>query len=204
MKIINIGFNYPRHQDEMTDYNVKEPVFFFKPDTTLLRDNDSFYVPEKLGQIDYECEVVIKIDKMIKGMDARFAAKCYSEIGLGIDFTARDIQRKCVACGYPWDASKSFDYSSVISPVFIRKEELPPVDRLHFRLEKNGVTVQQGYTGDMVLSVDRIIEMVSSYSTLKTGDLIYTGTPEGVGPVVPGDRLTGYLEERVMFDFMIK
>lgn len=204
MKIINIGFNYKKHQEEMSDYNVKEPIFFFKPDTTLLRDNDPFYVPEKLGQIDYECEVIIKIDKMIKGIDAKFASKCYCEIGLGIDFTARDLQRKCVANGYPWDPSKSFDYSSVVSPLFIPKEELPPVDNLHFRLEQNGKIVQQGYTGDMVFSVDKIIELVSSYATLKTGDLIYTGTPEGVGPVVPGDRLTGYLEDRVMFDFMVK
>lgn len=203
MKIICIGFNYPKHQQEMQDYEISQPVFFVKPETTLLRDNDPFYVPDELGRIDYECELVIKINKMVKGVSEKFASKCYAEIGLGIDFTARDVQKECVRKGYPWDISKSFDYSSAISTIFINKDELLS-DAVHFRLEKNGQVVQEGNSKEMLFSFDKIIETVSRYITLKTGDLIYTGTPAGVGPVVPGDRLTGYIEDHLMFDFMIK
>jgi len=188
----------------MPDYNIKEPVFFVKPETTLLRDNEPFYVPDEMGRIDYECELVIRINKMVKSVSERFASKCYAEIGLGIDFTARDLQKSCVKNGYPWDISKCFDYSSALSSVFMDKSELPEMNNLHFRLEKNGQVVQQGFSGEMLFSFEKIIETISRYITLKTGDLVYTGTPAGIGPVLPGDRLTGYLEQRQMFDFMIK
>lgn len=182
----------------------QEPVFFIKPDTALLRNNDSFYIPDFSNDLQYECEVVVKINRLCKGIEERFAHRCYDEIGLGIDFTARDLQRKCKAEGLPWEIAKGFDYSAAVTPTFIPKSELPDMQNIHFSMDLNGERKQTGFTGDMIFSVDRIIAYVSRFITLKIGDLIFTGTPVGVGQVHIGDRLTAEMEGRSMLDFEIK
>lgn len=181
------------------------PIFFCKPDTALLRNNEAFYVPDFSDDLHYETELVVKIGRVTKAIDERFAHRCYSEVGLGIDFTARDIQRRCMAEGLPWEICKAFDHSAAVTPVFIPLEGLgKPVQELRFEMTLNGETRQTGYAGDMIFSVDRIISYVSHFMTLKIGDLIFTGTPAGVGPVVPGDRIRASLEGRKMLDFEIK
>lgn len=172
-----------------------------KPETALLKDNKPFYLPDFSGRIDYECEVVVRISKMGKNISKKFANRYYDEIGLGIDFTARDLQNEFKANGSPWEICKGFDNSAPVSE-FISKEGYD-VNNLHFSLKKNGETVQSGDTADMVFSIDEIIEYVSKFFTLKTGDLIFTGTPVGVGPVSINDRLEGYIEEKKMFQFDI-
>lgn len=211
MKIICIGMNYADHVrelpsvwDEKERPIPQEPVFFIKPDTALLRNNDSFYIPDFSNDLQYECEVVVKINRLCKGIEERFAHRCYDEIGLGIDFTARDLQRKCKAEGLPWEIAKGFDYSAAVTPTFIPKSELPDMQNIHFSMDLNGERKQTGFTGDMIFSVDRIIAYVSRFITLKIGDLIFTGTPVGVGQVHIGDRLTAEMEGRSMLDFEIK
>jgi 2-keto-4-pentenoate hydratase/2-oxohepta-3-ene-1,7-dioic acid hydratase in catechol pathway len=176
-----------------------------KPDTALLRNNDPFYVPDFSHRVDYECELVVRINRVGRAIAQKFAHRYYSEVGLGIDFTARDLQSEAIANGLPWEACKAFDRSAALSPEFLKLADLGGnVGDLHFEMALNGELRQKGWTGDMIFPVDKIIAHVSRFVTLKMGDLIYTGTPVGVGRVEPGDRLTASLEGRELFDFRIK
>ena len=204
MKIIAIGWNYPKHTKELEQPVPTEPTVFCKPDSALLKDGKTMYIPDFTQQLDYECELVVRIDRLGKGIAAKFAHRYYNEVALGIDFTARDLQRKFQAEGKPWELCKGFDGSAILSNFVPLTEIGGDIQNLHFELRRNGETVQDGFSGDMLFTVDHIIEFVSRYFTLKTGDLIYTGTPAGVGPVNRGDRLQGYLEGRKMLDFDIK
>lgn len=207
MKILCIGRNYVEHIQEL-DNNRKippAPVFFLKPDTALLRNNDAFYVPSFSQDLHYETELVIRINRVAKSIDEKFAHRCYDEVGLGIDFTARDIQRRCIAEGLPWEICKAFDHSAALSPQFIPLSELGgDVQNLHFEMSLNDQIRQQGHTAQMIFSVNRIIAYLSQFFTLKIGDLIFTGTPVGVGPVKPGDHIRASLEGHTLLDFDIK
>ncbi len=207
MKIICIGRNYREHVAELNDGGEvpREPLFFLKPDTALLRNNDSFYPPTFSQRVEYECELVVKINRVVKSIDRKFASRCYTEVGLGIDFTARDVQREAIAKGLPWELCKAFDHSAALSPSFVSLEELGgDIQNLHFEMELNGELRQSGFTGDMIFDVDEIISYLSQFMTLKIGDLIYTGTPVGVGMVRAGDTLCARLEGRELLNFDIK
>jgi acylpyruvate hydrolase len=203
MKIICIGHNYVKHIKELNNAIPEEPVFFMKPDSSLLLSNKDFYIPGFSNEIHHEVELVIKINRLGKSIEARFAHRYYDEIGLGVDFTARDIQRQLVVKGLPWEKAKAFDSAAVLGK-FIPKEELGDLGNIDFSLKKNQVVVQQGNSNDMLFSFDTIIAHLSQFVTLKIGDLIYTGTPSGVGTVHIDDRLEGYIGEKKMFDFMVK
>lgn len=203
MKIICIGKNYALHVKEMNSDIPEEPVFFMKPDSSLLLNNKPFFYPEFSKNIHYEVELVLKINRVGKNIEEKYAHRYFDEIGLGVDITARDIQKRCIEKGLPWEVAKSFDSSAVLGG-FVPKNELPSPDNINFSLNKSGKEVQNDNSGNMLFSFDEIIAYVSKFLTLKTGDLIYTGTPPGVGPVEIGDRLEGYLEKQKMFDFMIK
>ena len=203
MKIICIGRNYAEHAKEMNAAIPKEPVFFLKPDTSLLKDNQPFYYPDFSKEIHHEIELVLKISKTGKNIAPEFAHKYYDEIGIGVDFTARDIQATCKEKGLPWEKAKAFDNAAPLGK-FLDKKKFPDVNNIQFKLLINGKSIQQGTTKDLLFSFDNIISFVSQFITLKTGDLIYTGTPEGVGPVKIGDRLEGYIEEHKLLDFEIK
>ncbi len=210
MKIICIGRNYRAHAEELhrdtgLAADAAEPIWFLKPDTALLRNNDPFYIPAFSHEVHYECELVVRIDRVGRSIAEKFAHRYYREVGLGIDFTARDLQREAIAKGLPWEPAKAFDRSAALSPEFLPLAELGgDVQNLRFELSVNGEVRQQGFTGDMLFSVDRIVAAVSQYTTLRMGDLIYTGTPAGVGPVVPGDCLRATLEGRELLNFDIK
>lgn len=205
MKIICIGRNYHAHCKELNNEIPTVPTFFMKPDTALLRNNEDFYIPSFSNELHYETELVVKIDRVTKCIEKEFASRCYSEVGLGIDFTARDLQRECIKNGQPWEICKSFDKSAPISTEFLSLEKMgKKVDELSFRLSINGATKQIGLTKDMIFDIDEIICYVSKFITLKIGDLIFTGTPSGIGPVKIGDRLEGYLEDIKLLDFNIK
>ncbi|MFR9651963.1 MAG: fumarylacetoacetate hydrolase family protein [Rikenellaceae bacterium] len=206
MKIICIGCNYAAHIDEFKAIErPAEPLFFIKPDTALLRNNDPFYIPSFSEQVDYECELVVKITRVTKHISEQFAPRCYAEVGLGIDFTARDIQRRAIEKGLPWELCKGFDHSAAISPAFIPLEELGKgVQDLHFEMSLNGELRQSVSTSEMLFTVDEIISYVSQFITLKIGDLIFTGTPVGVGRVAAGDTLTASLEGRELLNFDIR
>ncbi|WP_288816474.1 fumarylacetoacetate hydrolase family protein [uncultured Alistipes sp.] len=210
MKIICIGRNYRAHAEELhrdtgLAADAAEPIWFLKPDTALLRNNDPFYIPAFSHEVHYECELVVRIDRVGRSIAEKFAHRYYCEVGLGIDFTARDLQREAIAKGLPWEPAKAFDRSAALSPEFLPLAELGgDVQNLRFELSVNGEVRQQGFTGDMLFSVDRIVAAVSEYTTLRMGDLIYTGTPAGVGPVVPGDCLRATLEGRELLNFDIK
>jgi acylpyruvate hydrolase len=203
MKIICIGRNYADHAKEMKAEVPTEPVFFMKPDTSLLKDGNDFYFPEFTKDLHYECEMIVRIDKMGKHIAEKHAHKYYSQITLGIDFTARDLQQKCKEKGLPWEIAKGFENSAPISTEWIDVKDVD-LSKLNFSLSKNGESVQVGNTNDMIFSVDQLISYLSQFFTLKTGDLIYTGTPAGVGPVSIGDKLEGFIGERKMFQFEIK
>lgn len=206
MKIICMARNYAAHAAELHDGGSvpREPVFFLKPDTALLRNNDPFYVPSFSDEVHYECELVVRINRLAKCIDRRFACRCYDEVGLGIDFTARDRQREAIANGLPWELCKGFDHSAALSPEFIPLAELGgDVQRLEFEMELNGEVRQRGRTEEMVFTVDEIISYVSRFMTLRIGDLIFTGTPVGVGPVVRGDNIRARLGGRTLLDFDI-
>lgn len=202
MKIICIGRNYIDHAKEMNSPIPKEPLFFMKPDTALFRETN-FYYPGFTSDLHHEVELVVKISKVGKHISVKNAPNYYNFIGLGIDFTARDIQRQCKEKGLPWEKAKAFDNSAVISQQFISKDELE-LGNINFSLTKNENTVQSGNSVDMLFHIDELISYVSQFVTLKTGDLIYTGTPEGVGPVKMGDELTGFLNGNKMFSLKIK
>jgi len=194
MKIICIGRNYIDHANELGNKIPKEPLFFLKPDTAIQPKGHPFFIPDFSEKIHYEIELVLKVCKNGKNIDEKFAHKYYQEIGLGIDFTARDIQEKCKELGLPWEKAKGFDGSAQISNRFIDKNELDLED-INFKLKLNNKIVQNGNSKNMIFSFDYIISFISKFYTLRTGDLIYTGTPSGVGKVNHGDRLTGYIED---------
>jgi len=202
MKIICIGRNYAEHAKELKNPLPKKPMFFMKPDTSILSKNRPFFYPEFSNEIHYETEIVLRINRLGKHIEERFAHRYYSEIGLGIDFTARDLQRECKAKGHPWEIAKAFQYSAPLSDTFINKEDLP--NDINFKLDLNGEIVQNGNTKDMIFSFDKLISYVSKFFPLKIGDLIFTGTPAGVGEVKIGDNLKGYIEDKLMFDFRVK
>ena len=202
MKIICIGRNYAEHAKEMNSAVPTEPIFFMKPDVALLKEGD-FYYPNFTNDLHFECEIVVKIDKVGKNIEDKFASKYYSEITLGIDFTARDLQSQCKEKGLPWEKAKAFDNSAPISSNWIKIADLD-FENTEFIFSQNGEVRQIGKTSDMIFSIDQLIAHVSQFVTLKTGDLIYTGTPAGVGPVAIGDILTATLNGEKMFDFKVK
>lgn len=201
MKIFAIGMNYAAHNKELHGIVKRpdEPVIFTKADSALLTRGKPFFVPDHLGRIDYETEVVVRICRLGKNIPERFAYRYYDAATIGIDFTARDLQRRASEAGQPWTISKGFDGSAAIGE-WVEKEKLPDIQRLRFHLDINGQTVQDSQTSDMLYRVDEIISYISRFFTLKTGDLLYTGTPAGVGPVHIGDHLEGWLEERKVLD----
>ncbi len=202
MKILAVGRNYLEHIKELGNQTPEEPVIFSKPETAILRNNEAFYYPDFSNDVHHELEIVLKISKMGKNIEEKFAHKYYDEIGLGIDFTARDIQSRLKAKGLPWDLAKGFNGSAPISE-FVSKEDYD-LKNLNFELEVNGELKQKGNTSLMIYSFDYLISFVSKYFTLKTGDLIFTGTPAGVSPVKVGDRLVASLEGKRMLDFEVK
>ncbi len=203
MKIVAIGRNYADHIAELKNEVPEEPVIFFKPDTAVLRNNEPFYYPEYSHDIHHEVELILRICREGKNIDKKFAGKYYDAIGLGIDFTARDLQAKAKAKGLPWTLAKGFNGSAPVSE-FLPLIEFPDLGNINFRLEVNGVTKQEGNSGMMLHNFDSIISYISRFITLKTGDIIFTGTPAGVGPVQLGDRLEGYIEAKKLLDFEIK
>lgn len=203
MKIFAIGMNYARHVEEMANKLSEEPVFFMKPDSALLLNNKPFFYPEFSKEIHYEAEVVFKVCRLGKSIARKYAHRYLAEATIGIDFTARDIQYRCKEKGLPWEVCKSFDSSAAVGS-FVPLSELPHRNELNFRLDINGVTVQQGNTRDMIFPIDHIVSELSRYFSLRVGDMIYTGTPQGVGPVHIGDHLQGYLEDQLLLDFYIR
>lgn len=203
MKIIAIGRNYSDHAKELNNPVPQTPVIFMKPDTALLKDNKDFYYPEFSQDVHYEVELVFRICNEGKHVTPKFAHKYYDAIGLGIDFTARDVQAKLKEKGLPWELAKAFDHSAVISPLF-PKEDFTDLKNINFSLLKNGETIQQGNSGDMLFDIDSLIVYISKYITLRKGDLIYTGTPVGVGPIAVGDKFDGFIEDQAVFTCSIK
>ena len=203
MKIIAIGRNYAAHAAELNNAIPTKPIIFLKPDTAVLKDNKPFYLPAFSDDVHYELEVVLKICKEGKHIAEKFASNYYEEIGLGIDFTARDIQAEHKEKGLPWELAKAFDNSAVISH-FLPKSDYKDMYDLQFELKKNGESKQNGHTANLLFSFEKIIAFVSQYITLKKGDLIFTGTPEGVGQVNAGDRLEAWLEDKQLLNFEIK
>lgn len=203
MKIFAIGQNYIEHNKELNSPNPTEPVVFMKPDTAALKNNKPFFLPDFSDEIHYETELIVKINRIGKNIAPKFAHRYYNEIGLGVDFTARDIQRKLKQEGKPWEICKAFDNSAVIGN-FIAKEELGNVQNIDFHLVLNGETVQKGNSSDMIFNIDVLIAHISKYFTLKIGDILFTGTPVGVGKINIEDHLQGYIFDKKMFDFHIK
>lgn len=203
MKIICIGRNYSEHAKELGNETPKEPVFFLKPDTAISPKGHPFFIPDFSKNIQHEVELVVRINRLGKHIEEKFAHKYYDQIGLGIDFTARDIQEVIKEKGLPWEKAKGFDGSAVISRTFLHKENLNLND-INFSLKKNGSIVQSGNTKQMMFTIDQIIAYISRFYTLKIGDLIYTGTPAGVGKVEVGDLLEGYIEDEKMFEVKVR
>ena len=204
MKIIAVGMNYAEHNKELNNTLVPEkPVIFMKPDSAILKDGKPFFIPEFTNKVDYETELVVRICRLGKHIAPRFAHRYYDAVTVGIDFTARDLQDDFRAKGLPWELCKGFDDSAVLGD-FVSTEKLPAIQDLHFYLDIDGQTVQRGHTADMLFKVDEIIAYVSQFCTLKIGDLIFTGTPVGVGPVSVGQHLQGYLEGEKLLDFHVR
>ncbi len=203
MKIICIGRNYTEHIEELANEKPTEPVVFLKPDTAILLKKQPFFIPDFSDDVHHEVEVLVKIDRIGKYIDSKFSHKYYSQIGLGIDFTARDLQAKLKAKGLPWEKAKSFDGAAVVGN-WVDKTKFESMDALNFYLEKNGEKVQVGNTANMLWEIDEIIAYVSQYFTLKIGDIIFTGTPSGVGRVAANDNLDGFLEEEKLFSIRVK
>lgn len=203
MKIICIGRNYAQHAAELGNEKPDTPVIFLKPDTAILQKRNPFYIPHFSDQVHHEVEVLVKINKIGKHIDAQFAPKYYQEIGLGIDFTARDLQQSLKEKGLPWEKAKAFDGSALIGNWY-DKNKFEDINNLNFELLKNGVSVQQGNTAHMLWGIDALIAEVSKFFTLKIGDVIFTGTPTGVGKVSENDLLEGYLEEEKAFNIKVK
>lgn len=205
MKIFAVGLNYPQHNKELNEtlYKGEVPVIFTKADSSLLKDGKPFFVPDDMGRIDYETEIVVRICRLGKAIPARFAHRYYDAVTVGIDFTARELQAELRKKSLPWEMCKGFDGAAAIGE-WVSVEKFRDVQALQFHLDINGKTVQEGRTSDMLFKIDEIIEYISKYFTLKTGDIIYTGTPVGVGPVNIDDHLTGYIEDRKVLEFNIK
>lgn len=205
MKIIAIGMNYQLHCYELHAGEAlpQEPVIFMKPDSALLKDGKPFFIPDFSEQVDYETELVVRINRLGKNIAERYAHRYYDAVTVGIDFTARDLQRKYRAEGKPWELCKGFDNSAAIGD-WIPVDRFKDVQQLNFRLDIDGKTVQRGYAGDMLFKIDQIIAYVSQFCTLKIGDLLFTGTPVGVGPVQVNNHLEGYLENEKVLDFYIR
>ena len=203
MKIICIGRNYTKHIEELANERPEHPVVFMKPDTSILLKKNPFIIPEFTQEVHHEVEVLVKINRIGKHIDKKFAHKYFDQIGLGIDFTARDIQNQVKDKGLPWEKAKAFDGSAVIGKWF-DKNKYEDLNNLNFSLQRNDTVVQDGNTSLMLWKIDEIIEYVSKYFTLKIGDIIFTGTPAGVGPVAPNDRLVGFLEQDLAFDIKVK
>lgn len=205
MKIFAVGMNYIQHNKELdgTLYKPEEPVIFTKADSALLKDSKPFFLPDELGRIDYETELVVRICRLGKSIPQRFAHRYYDAVTVGIDFTARDLQNKLRAEGKPWELCKGFDGSAAIGE-WVSIEKFRDIQAIHFHLDINGNTVQEGCSSDMLFKVDEIIAYISQWFTLKTGDILYTGTPAGVGPVHIDDHLTGWLEDRKVLEFNVK
>ena len=203
MKIICVGRNYPKHIQELVNQRPESPVIFIKPDTSLLQKNYPFYIPDFSRLINYEIEILVKINRIGKHIQPKFAYKYYQEIGLGIDFTARDIQQQLKEKGLPWEKAKSFDGSALIGEWF-DKSNFEDINKLDFHLLKNGLVVQSGNSSKMIWKVDELISEISKFFTLKIGDIIFTGTPEGVGDVKEDDLLEGFLMNEKAFSIKIK
>jgi len=205
MKIFAVGMNYAEHNKELhgTLLKTEEPVIFTKADSALLKNHKPFFIPDWSSRVDYETEVVVRICRLGKGIPERFAHRYYDAVTVGIDFTARDLQQKAREKGLPWTICKGFDGSAVIGD-WVEKEAFADVQALNFHMDINGKTVQQGYTGDMQYTIDQLISYISRFFTLKTGDLLYTGTPVGVGPVAINDHLEGWIEDRKVLDIKCK
>jgi len=204
MKIICIGRNYSAHISELKNEKPTEPVIFLKPDTSILLKKQPFFIPDFSNDVHYEVEVLVKINRVGKYIEEQYAHKYYNEIGLGIDFTARDLQQKLKDKGLPWEKAKGFDGAAVIGENWIDKNSIPNLNNINFSLLKNNEPVQTGNTSDMLWKIDEIISYVSKYFTLKIGDIIFTGTPEGVGKVEVNDVLTGLIEDKQLFSIQVK
>ncbi|RAJ92094.1 2-keto-4-pentenoate hydratase/2-oxohepta-3-ene-1,7-dioic acid hydratase in catechol pathway [Larkinella arboricola] len=203
MKIIAVGRNYAEHIKELNNEQPDDPVIFTKPETAILRPGDPFFYPDFSTDIHHEVEIVVRIGRTGKNIEQKFAHRYYDEIGVGIDFTARDLQSKLKAKGLPWDLAKGFNGSAPMS-AFVPKTDFPDLKNLNFRLDVNGETRQVGNTSMMLFQIDYLISFVSNYFMLLQGDILFTGTPKGVGPVQVGDRLTAYIEDRKMLEFDVK
>lgn len=203
MKLICIGRNYTEHIKELENEKPTDPVVFLKPDTSILPKNQPFFIPDFSNNVHHEVEILVKISKVGKHIDKKFAAKYYNEIGLGIDFTARDLQSELKTKGLPWEKAKAFDGAAVIGK-WLSKNNFKNIDDINFSLHKNEAIVQQGNTNLMLWKIDELIEYISKYFTLKIGDIIFTGTPAGVGKVVANDKLIGYIENQELFSITIK
>jgi 2-keto-4-pentenoate hydratase/2-oxohepta-3-ene-1,7-dioic acid hydratase in catechol pathway len=203
MKIICIGRNYTDHIAELNSERPEHPVIFMKPDTAILLKKQPFFIPDFSDDVHHEVEVLVKINKLGKHIDRKFAHKYYDEIGLGIDFTARDLQAQLKAKGLPWEKAKSFDGAAVIGE-FLPKSEFEDLDNINFRLENSGKVVQRANTSLMLWNIDALIEYISKYFTLKIGDIIFTGTPSGVARIQPNDILTGFIEDKQLFSIKVK
>jgi len=203
MKLICIGRNYTEHIKELENEKPTDPVVFLKPDTSILLKKQPFFIPDFSNDVHHEVEVLVKINKVGKHISKKFAHKYYDHIGLGIDFTARDLQAKLKSKGLPWEKAKAFDGSAVIGE-WLPKQDFEDVDNINFSLQKNQTVVQEGNTSLMLYKIDEIIEYVSKYFTLKIGDVIFTGTPAGVGRVIANDKLTGFIEDKQLFSITVK
>jgi 2-keto-4-pentenoate hydratase/2-oxohepta-3-ene-1,7-dioic acid hydratase in catechol pathway len=205
MKIFAVGMNYAQHNKELdgTLYKPEKPVIFTKADSALLKDRKPFFIPDWSSRVDYETELVVRINHLGRSIPERFAHRYYDEVSVGIDFTARDMQKALREKGLPWDLCKGFDGSAVVGE-WLPLKTIGDVQNIHFHLDINGNTVQSGFTGDMVHGVDKLVSFISQFFTLKTGDIIFTGTPVGVGPVHIDDHLEGYLEEKKVLEFYVK
>ncbi len=204
MKIICVGRNYTDHIAELQNEKPEDPVLFQKPDTSILLKKQPFFIPDFSDDVHYEVEVLVKIKKIGKHIQEKFAHKYYDEIGLGIDFTARDVQQKLKEKGLPWEKAKAFDGAAVVSSKWLDKKDLSNVNDLRFSLHKNDEVVQEASTSLMLWKIDELIAYISTYFTLKIGDIIFTGTPSGVGKVYPEDQLTGFLDGNKMFSIRVK
>ncbi len=203
MKIICVGRNYVEHIKELNNEAPKDPVLFLKPDTSILLKKQPFFIPEFSNEVHHEVEILVKINRIGKHIDRKFAHKYYDEIGLGIDFTARDLQSKLKEKGLPWEKAKAFDGAAVVGE-FLSKNDFKNIDDINFSLEKNDKVQQKGNTSLMLWKIDTLIEYISKYFTLKIGDIIFTGTPSGVAKVNPNDILKGFIEEKEIFSIKIK